>query len=120
MDEAERCHRLAILDRGALVADGTPAELSRALSGRTVLVHAAQPRRVQQALAQAHGVLSAAQIGNTLRVLTDAEGDPAQRVRDALAAARLDARVEPVAPSLEDVFVAATHGRTDRPAEHAA
>ena len=27
MDEAERCHRLAILDRGALVADGTPAEL---------------------------------------------------------------------------------------------
>ncbi|KAG1555260.1 hypothetical protein G6F50_012878 [Rhizopus delemar] len=38
MDEAERCHRLAILDRGALVADGTPAELStpgRPRAGRT-------------------------------------------------------------------------------------
>ena len=111
MDEAERCHRLAILDRGVLVADGTPVELTRALSGRTVLVHAAQPRRAQRALAQARGVLSAAQIGNTLRVLTDAEGDPAQRVRDALAAAGQDAEVDVVEPSLEDVFVAATHGR---------
>jgi ABC-2 type transport system ATP-binding protein len=33
MDEAERCHRLAILDRGALVADGTPAELCAAGTG---------------------------------------------------------------------------------------
>ena len=29
MDEAERCHRLAILDRGVKVADGTPQELQR-------------------------------------------------------------------------------------------
>jgi len=120
MDEAERCHRLAILDRGALVADGTPAELTHALAGRTVLVHATQPRRAQRAIAQAPGMLSAAQIGNSLRVLTDEEGDPAQRVRDALAAAGQDARVEPVEPSLEDVFVAATHERADRPAERAA
>ena len=34
MDEAERCHRIAILDRGALVADGTPDELTHALAGR--------------------------------------------------------------------------------------
>ena len=33
MDEAERCHRLAILDRGVLVADGTPAELTRRARG---------------------------------------------------------------------------------------
>ena len=33
MDEAERCHRLAILQRGALVADGTPAALCAALPG---------------------------------------------------------------------------------------
>ena len=33
MDEAERCHRLAILDHGVLVADGTPAELAATLAG---------------------------------------------------------------------------------------
>ena len=110
MDEAERCHRLAILDRGMLVADGTPAELTGRIEGRTVAVHAAQPRRAQRALLGVPGVLSVAQIGNTLRVLTEDVGDAAARLQAALAAAGLEARAEAVAPSLEDVFVAATHG----------
>jgi len=110
MDEAERCHRLAILDEGVLVADGTPAELTGRIAGRTVLVHAEQPRRAQRALLDAPGVLSVAQIGNTLRVLTESDGDAAARLRGALANAGLDAQVEAVAPNLEDVFVAATHG----------
>ena len=116
MDEAERCHRLAILDRGVLVADGTPAELTGRIAGRTVLVHAAQPRRAQRALLGAPGVLSVAQVGNTLRVLAQ-EGDAAGRLQAALASAGLDARAEAVEPNLEDVFVAATHGE---PRERAA
>src|SRR3546814_21165875 len=71
MDEAERGHRIAILDHGALVADGTPDELTTALEGRTVLVDAAEPRQAQKALVDVPGVLSVAQIGNSLRVLTD-------------------------------------------------
>ncbi|MEO6263997.1 MAG: ABC transporter ATP-binding protein [Luteimonas sp.] len=108
MDEAERCHRLAILDHGALVADGTPNELTGQLAGRTVVVHAVQPRRAQQALLAVPGVLSVAQIGNTLRVLAAGNGDAAARMRDALAKGDLQAEVEAVAPNLEDVFVAAT------------
>src|SRR6478736_4673596 len=50
MDEAERCHRLAILESGRLVADGTPAELTGALAGRTFAVHAAEPRRAHHQL----------------------------------------------------------------------
>src|SRR5688572_7140957 len=110
MDEAERCHRLAILDRGALVADGTPLALTEALVGRTLVVHAPQPRRAQQALLAVPGVLSVAQIGNELRVLASGNGDPAARLRDELAKAGLQAEVDAVAPNLEDVFVAATHG----------
>ena len=68
MDEAERCHRIAILDRGVLVADGTPDELTGALAGRTVEVLAQHPRRAQKALVDTPGVLSVAQIGNTLRI----------------------------------------------------
>ena len=70
MDEAERCHRLAILDRGRLVADGTPLELMGALEGRIVEVITAQARRVQRALLGQPGVLSVAQIGSNVRVLT--------------------------------------------------
>jgi ABC-2 type transport system ATP-binding protein len=116
MDEAERCHRIAILDRGALVADGTPAELTSALAGRTVEVRAPQPRRAQQALVGQPGVLSVAQIGNSLRVLTVSEGDAGERVRAALERTGLQAEVQASQPNLEDVFVSATRGRDEREA----
>jgi len=118
MDEAERCHRIAILDRGVLVADGTPDELTGELAGRTLLVAAADPRRAQRALVGVDGVLSVAQIGNSLRVLVaDGRGDARQRVADALARAGQKADIEETAPNLEDVFVSATHdGERERAA----
>ncbi|WP_091633943.1 ABC transporter ATP-binding protein [Lysobacter sp. cf310] len=111
MDEAERCHRIAILDRGVLVADGTPLELTGELAGRTVEVLAPQPRRAQQALVKVPGVLSVAQIGNSLRVLADRDGDTAARLREVLAKAGIEAEVAPSQANLEDVFVSATRGR---------
>jgi ABC-2 type transport system ATP-binding protein len=112
MDEAERCHRLAILDHGRLVASGTPAELTGALRGRTYEVRAAQPRLAHEALRRAEGVLGVAQIGNSVRVLADAGAgarDVEGRLRAALANAGVQAEVAAIDPNLEDVFVAATH-----------
>ena len=126
MDEAERCHRLAILDHGALVADGTPAELTGRLAGRTFVVEADDPRRAQRALADVPGVLGVAQVGNALRVLTGeaaaqdgSTAGVAQRLQDAIAKAGQPARVAAAAANLEDVFVAATRtgrARTERAA----
>lgn len=116
MDEAERCHRLAILDRGALVADGTPAELCAQLQGRTLKVTASQPRQASRALAALPGVLSVAQIGTELRVLCSEGAADTTVLAQALAAADPRASIEPVAPNLEDVFVAATRGRGREPA----
>jgi ABC-2 type transport system ATP-binding protein len=118
MDEAERCHRLAILDRGRLVADGTPAELTGGLAGRTFAVHAVQPRRAQQVLLALPGKPNVAQIGNTLRVLAPGADLDAAAVAAALRGAGLAADVEAVAPNLEDVFVAATRS-DNRPREAA-
>lgn len=108
MDEAERCHRIAILETGRLVADGTPAELTSALTGRTLGVQAREPRRAQAVLQRARGVLSVAQIGNGLRVLTTGAAD-ADRLRGQLAEAGVDGEVTEIEPNLEDVFVSATH-----------
>jgi len=119
MDEAERCHRIAILDFGHLVADGTPSELTGALAGRSVIVHAAAPRRAQKVLTDLPGVLSVAQIGNALRVLCDGGPEAIGRVRQGLQAAGLEAQVEAGTPNLEDVFVAST-GQLGRPKEQAA
>ncbi|SHF11888.1 ABC-2 type transport system ATP-binding protein [Microbulbifer donghaiensis] len=119
MDEAERCHRLAILDRGRLVADGSPAELTGALAGRTLEVRAEQPRQAKRVLVQVPGVLSAAQIGNSLRVLCEESGDCRARIEQAFADAGVSATVTPIAPSLEDVFVAATNRPADQLATEA-
>lgn len=118
MDEAERCHRIAILDHGRLILDGTPLDLTAALAGRTVAIETPQPRRAHEALVAVPGVLSVAQIGNSLRVLTAADGDVAARIRAALGQAGLQSEVHPSQPNLEDVFVSATRGR-GQPAEAA-
>jgi ABC-2 type transport system ATP-binding protein len=123
MDEAERCHRLAILDRGRLVGDGTPAQMTAALEGRSFVVTAKDPRRIQHALSGLPGVLSAAQIGASLRVLTDAADGASEtsaqavreRIESTVQGIDADATFKPAEPNLEDVFVAATHdGRSQR------
>jgi ABC-2 type transport system ATP-binding protein len=113
MDEAERCHRLAILDRGRLVADGTPLELMGALEGRIVEVTTREARRAQRTLLGQPVVVSVAQIGNSLRVLTRAGAGAAASVRRALDDAGLASDVATVAPNLEDVFVEATRKKGD-------
>ena len=114
MDEAERCHRIAILDRGVLVADGTPDALTGELAGRTLVVEAAQPRQAQKALVGLPGVISVAQIGNLLRVLMAENGQAADRIAQGLRAAGIDADVSAAPANLEDVFVSATRGRPAR------
>ena len=114
MDEAERCHRIAILDRGVLVADGTPDALTGELAGRTLVVDAAQPRHAQKALVGLSGVISVAQIGNLLRVLMAEDGQAADRIAQSLRAAGVNAQVSAAPANLEDVFVSATRGQPAR------
>ncbi|MFZ5724745.1 MAG: ABC transporter ATP-binding protein [Pseudomonadota bacterium] len=108
MDEAERCHRLAILDAGRLMADGSPVELMAALPGTALQVEGDNLRQAQNVLQDVPGVLGLAQIGASLRVLVDNSLHGAAEIGRRLRAAGLDARVQAVAPNLEDVFVAAT------------
>jgi len=110
MDEAERCHRIAILDLGRKCADGTPQELMAQAAGRVVEVAGSDLRRIGRELARVPDITSVAQIGARLRVLvaegvSDAEAAVALALRD-----HPDVSVRPVRPNLEDVFVLATRG----------
>jgi ABC-2 type transport system ATP-binding protein len=104
MEEAEYCHRLALMNRGRLIALDAPAALRESLDLPLYEVRVPDPPRAVEALAQAPGVLDAAMFGRVLHVLTESEAET--DIRTALSAAGLEARsVERSAPSLEDVFV---------------
>jgi ABC-2 type transport system ATP-binding protein len=109
MDEAERCHRVAILDTGRLVAEGSPRELMDAIGATVVEIEAADVRAARHALDDRAFVKSVAQLGTRLHALLDPQTqDAVERIEALLEAMRVDARVEVVRASLEDVFVAAT------------
>jgi ABC-2 type transport system ATP-binding protein len=118
MDEAERCHALAILDRGRVVESGEPRRLMGRLDGRIVEVETASPAPARRALEGHAGVISVAQLGTQLRVLTAArERAPVSLVEAALGAAGVAGVAAAARPSLEDVFVAATRRRRDGAAD---
>lgn len=109
MDEAERCHRLAILDRGVKVADGTPAELQSHTGMSIVEVLADDPQQAHTLLENLEPVASVTQLGVRLRVLVPKDvGKPADLLRDALMENGIRADCRLVDASLEDVFVAVT------------
>lgn len=107
MDEAERCHELAILNLGQLCAQGSPARLMHQLGGRVVEVHGPKLRQAKDALLQLPQVQSAAQQGLALRVLLR---EPCQDAATILASALPGGEhsFEEARASLEDVFVAST------------
>jgi ABC-2 type transport system ATP-binding protein len=111
MDEAERCHRLAILDRGVKVADGPPAALQESTGMNVIEVLAEEPHKAQSLLHDLPFVTSVTQLGLRLRVLVpQTVREPLDSIREALARERIPARTRLVGASLEDVFVAVTQG----------
>lgn len=106
MDEAERCHRLAILEQGEKRADGSPDALMARMNADVFEISGPDLRETRRQLLSWPEVLSAAQLGQRLRLLL--------RKTARWSLADLNARLgpayscEPVRPSLEDVFVANT------------
>ncbi|TAK32208.1 MAG: ABC transporter ATP-binding protein [Myxococcaceae bacterium] len=105
MDEAERCHRLAFIFRGAVLDVGTPAEIMDRRGLRVAEVECRE-RAVLDSLRADARVEEVAPFGSRLRVTTRREHDPAALVRAAMDAAGLrgDDPLE-VRANLEDAFV---------------
>jgi ABC-2 type transport system ATP-binding protein len=106
LDEAERCHRLALLHQGRLMFCGSPAELKRSLPGAVLSVASPQARKIEMRLAGAAGVSSVLLLGDAVRVVVD---DVQARIAELSALLRAEnlpfsefVRAE---PTVEDVFV---------------
>ncbi|MDE3052611.1 MAG: ABC transporter ATP-binding protein [Gemmatimonadota bacterium] len=106
MEEAEYCHRLALMNRGRLVALDRPAALrARMIEPILGLVTDDGPAAVQ-ALQGAPGVIEAAMFGRAVHVVVQDEAAARAELPAFLAAhGRSCVRLEAVRPTLEDVFV---------------
>ncbi len=114
MDEAERCHDLAILDRGAVVAAGAPRDLVREIEATVIEVEADDSRAARRRLEDLSSVRSVAQLGTRLHALVDPElVDPAAVLGSTLRGAGITATVRIAEANLEDVFVSATHAASE-------
>lgn len=109
MDEAERCHRLAILDEGVIVADGSPLELGRNIDMTVFEVISGQVNAARMALLALNEVFSVTQLGLHLRVMMpNSVAAALETVQAELTRNGIEASVTEIAPNLEDVFVAVT------------
>ena len=107
MEEAEYCQRLALMNRGRLIALNTAAGLRADMKLPLFEVRAEHPPRAVQALDGTSGIVDAAMYGRSLHVTTDTEEGADDRIRSHLARADIEVTsVKPIKPSLEDVFVA--------------
>jgi drug efflux transport system ATP-binding protein len=106
LDEAERCHRLALLDRGRLIHCDTPAALKQRMPGVLVAVASPGPRAVRAALEGQPGVRSAVLVGDGVHLLLDDASRIAELERRLGDAAIPYERISRVTPSVEDLFMA--------------
>jgi ABC-2 type transport system ATP-binding protein len=107
MDEAEYCHRAALINHGRLIAIGSPAALKHtSLGDDLLLIECTAPGPLLAALKSAPGVRDCSVFGSALHVLVDNAEASRRELPAYLAAKDLHAdSIAPIPPSLEDVFV---------------
>jgi ABC-2 type transport system ATP-binding protein len=108
MDEAERCHQVALMRQGQIIAHDTPLALKKTLKGTTVDM-IAQPKARAVVLLRQIPVVSQVQVfGERLHLLLSDGQNPADLLLPQLAAAEVHVTDwKTTTPSLEDVFIAA-------------
>jgi ABC-2 type transport system ATP-binding protein len=108
LDEAEHCHRIAIIHAGRLAALGSTGELKQLFSNRVILeIHTARPVEAMRHLDRVEEVEKTSVFGTAVHaVLRSADRDAADIIRQKLARAGVAVSdVVRVQPSLEDVFL---------------
>lgn len=106
LDEAERCHRVALMHEGKLLFCDTPANLKAKMGKGVLSITGPDPRRLRAELAGAEGISSLLLTGDGLHVVVD---DAARRIPEFEARLKraeisFDA-IQKIAPSIEDLFI---------------
>ena len=107
LDEAEHCHRIAIIHAGKLAALGTASALKGRFADRPIVeIQADNPVAVMEALEQSRDVEKTSMFGTSVHAVLRSTSVDLSQLRTALAKKELTIRsATSVAASLEDVFL---------------
>ena len=115
MDEAEHCHRLAFIQRGRLVALGSPEAIKREeMRGQVIEIDCAAPQAAMGVLRAMDLFDEVSLYGALIHAVTEARPRHRAQIETALRAAGIEMRsIDVIAPSLEDVFIASVREQKD-------
>ncbi len=106
MDEAERCHRVALMDRGRMLMVDTPENIRKGMRGEIIEVTAVPQRAAREALAAHPDVLGIQIFGDRLHVWVTDAGKMEAELCAYLSGKGLEGcSSRRLSPGLEDVFV---------------
>jgi ABC-2 type transport system ATP-binding protein len=103
MDEAERCHKLAYIFNGNMLAQGTSEEVVASQKLSTWLVHGEDLAILSEKLQKTEGVSQTVLFGSTLHVSGLNSAALEAELRQAVAGTSW--KIEPIETGLEDVFI---------------
>jgi ABC-2 type transport system ATP-binding protein len=118
MEEAEYCHRLALMNRGRLIALDTPANLRAQSKEPLFEVEVDDSPGAIHALQEAPGILEVALFGRAVHVTVSSAEDAPERIGERLSTHGIELRkISRIDPSLEDVFAARVRAEGGAPVD---
>jgi ABC-2 type transport system ATP-binding protein len=111
LDEAERCHRVALMHQGKLLFCDTPKNLKQQLNGTTLSITSDDPRRLREEVGKFPEVVSLVLTGDGVHVVVKSDGNRIPELEGRLKAAQIPFdEIRQVTPTIEDLFVDAVGG----------
>lgn len=112
MDEAEHCHRLAFIQRGEIIATGSPTDLRASM--KDVSIQEFEPSNTTEAVKILRQSIEAGNLparsvelyGSSVHVVMQGDGSPGTKIKRILEKEGVEmGKIREIEPSLEDVFI---------------
>jgi ABC-2 type transport system ATP-binding protein len=114
LDEAERCHRVALVHQGRLLFCDKPDALKKTLTNRVIAISTSDPRGARTAIQKLPGVRNVVMAGGGVHLLVDDASRIIPSLREAMNAVQVGyTSVAAVTATLEDVFVNTVERETE-------
>jgi len=110
MDEAERCHRIGLLNRGKLIACDEPDQLKLTTKEAFFEIKSKDRKRTKQIIDTMPSVKGSGLFGDSIHIRLETF-EKLDQILQSLKGIGIEAEAREIAPSLEDIFISMTQSQ---------